>query len=137
MNGMATQAQDSELQHSFGPQEIGFDYLPLELTPPDGTAVRTQPEAKLPYIDLNSNTPFELPETPSESPSTGSPPRQTFEAAIELPFYFGAGRRVDDASPRVWLGLHGDEPPPAAIASYSSLFRCVWLGLTPAFALQA
>ena len=45
MNGMATQAQDSELQHSFGPQEIGFDYLPLELTPPDGTAVRTQTPA--------------------------------------------------------------------------------------------
>lgn len=74
MNGMATQAQDSELQHSFGPQEIGFDYLPLELTPPDGTAVRTQPAAKLPYIDLNSNTPFELPEAPPESASPSSRP---------------------------------------------------------------
>ena len=74
MNGMATQAQDSELQHSFGPQEIGFDYLPLELTPPDGTAVRTQPAAKVPYIDLNSNTPFELPEAPPESPSAPSRP---------------------------------------------------------------
>ena len=74
MNGMATQAQDSELQHSFGPQEIGFDYLPLELTPPDGTAVRTQPAAKVPYIDLDSNTPFELPEAPPESPSSSSRP---------------------------------------------------------------
>ncbi len=74
MNGMATQAQDSELQHSFGPQEIGFDYLPLELTPPDGVAVRTQPAAKVPYIDLNSNTPFELPDAPPE-PAASAPPR--------------------------------------------------------------
>ncbi|MGI8980488.1 MAG: prenyltransferase/squalene oxidase repeat-containing protein [Pirellulaceae bacterium] len=73
MNGMATQAKDSELQHSFGPQEIGFDYLPLELTPSDGVAVRTQPAAKVPYIDLNSNTPFELPEAPPE-PASSPPP---------------------------------------------------------------
>lgn len=68
MDGMATQAQDSELQHSFGPQEIGFDYLPLELTPPDGAAVRTQPTAKMPFIDLNSIAPYELPDVPRESP---------------------------------------------------------------------
>ncbi|MFN0016778.1 MAG: prenyltransferase/squalene oxidase repeat-containing protein [Pirellulaceae bacterium] len=75
---MATQTQDSELQHSFGPQEIGFDYLPLELTPPDGTAVRTQPAAKVPFIDLNSSAPFELPEAaPQVSAPAPRPPRKT------------------------------------------------------------
>jgi Squalene-hopene cyclase C-terminal domain len=77
INGMATQAQDSELQHSFGPQEIGFDYLPLELTPPEGIAVRTQPAARVPFIDLNSNTPFELSEVPPEPVSSPPPPRKS------------------------------------------------------------
>jgi hypothetical protein len=53
--------QDSELAHSFGPQEIGFDYLPLELTPPDGFDLRTQPPPPVPMIDLASSGPLELP----------------------------------------------------------------------------
>ncbi|MEX2026858.1 MAG: hypothetical protein WEH44_06145, partial [Pirellulaceae bacterium] len=52
--------QDSELAHSFGPQEIGFDYLPLELTPPDGFDLRTQPAPPVPVIDLASSGPLAL-----------------------------------------------------------------------------
>ncbi|HZL91332.1 MAG TPA: prenyltransferase/squalene oxidase repeat-containing protein [Pirellulaceae bacterium] len=50
--------QDSELAHSFGPQEIGFDYLPLELTPPEGFDLRTQPAPQVPTIDLASDGPL-------------------------------------------------------------------------------
>src|SRR5436190_296407 len=94
MNGMATQAQDSELQHSFGPQEIGFDYLPLELTPPDGVVVRTAPAAKLPFIDLASNTPFELPEAPLALLETNAPAR---------PLRKANGKPVDRSPGTLWL----------------------------------
>src|SRR5438046_6496971 len=94
MNGMATQAQDSELQHSFGPQEIGFDYLPLELTPPDGVAVRTQPAAKVPFFDLASDAPLELPEAPPEpAPAAGS----------AKPVRKANGRHHDRAPSTLWL----------------------------------
>ena len=53
--------QDSELAHSFGPQEIGFDYLPLELTPPEGFDLRTQPAPRVPVVDLASDGPLALP----------------------------------------------------------------------------
>jgi hypothetical protein len=53
--------QDSELAHSFGPQEIGFDYLPLELSPPEGFDLRTQPAAPIPVVDLASDGPLALP----------------------------------------------------------------------------
>ena len=53
--------KDSDLAHSFGPQEIGFDYLPLELTPPEGVELRTQPSPPLPTIDLASDGPLALP----------------------------------------------------------------------------
>lgn len=53
--------KDSDLAHSFGPQEIGFDYLPLELTPPEGIELRTQPSPPLPTIDLASDGPLALP----------------------------------------------------------------------------
>src|SRR5262245_22594353 len=96
MNGMATQ-QDSELQHSFGPQEIGFDYLPLELTPPDGVAVRTAPAAKIPFIDLDSTTPFELPEAPPEPVSQPS----------SRPLRKANGKTQTDRSPGT-LWLEGD-----------------------------
>ncbi len=56
--------QDSELAHSFGPQEIGFDYLPLELTPPEGFDLRTQPAPPVPVIDLASDGPLALPAAP-------------------------------------------------------------------------
>ena len=96
MNGMATQTQDSELQHSFGPQEIGFDYLPLELTPPDGAAVRTVPAAKIPYIDLDSNTPFELPEAPPE-------PVSSVPAAPRRPRKANGKPQTDRSPGTLWL----------------------------------
>lgn len=97
MISMATQTQDSELQHSFGPQEIGFDYLPLELTPPDGTAVRTQPSAKLPFIDLNSSSPFELPDLPASAAT----------APAQSPVRKANGKPAGDRSPGT-LWLEGD-----------------------------
>src|SRR5262245_66385422 len=67
--------QDSELAHSFGPQEIGFDYLPLELTPPQGFDVRTQPAERLPVYDLASDAPLALPALNASPPAdaNGSP----------------------------------------------------------------
>jgi hypothetical protein len=63
--------KDSDLAHSFGPQEIGFDYLPLELTPPEGIELRTQPTPRLPTIDLASDGPLAL------SPEIEVPPAKT------------------------------------------------------------
>jgi hypothetical protein len=62
--------QDSELAHSFGPQEIGFDYLPLELTPPQGFDLRTQPAPSVPVVDLASDGPLALP--PIEQSARGT-----------------------------------------------------------------
>ncbi|QDU29873.1 hypothetical protein ETAA8_49890 [Anatilimnocola aggregata] len=54
---MSTQTnQDSELQHSFGPGEIGFDFLPLQTT---SAPLPTQPENTIPTFDMQSHT--ELP----------------------------------------------------------------------------
>ncbi|WP_425615038.1 prenyltransferase/squalene oxidase repeat-containing protein [Anatilimnocola sp. NA78] len=54
---MSTQTnQDSELQHSFGPGEIGFDFLPLQTT---SAPLPTQPETTIPTFDLQSSS--ELP----------------------------------------------------------------------------
>src|SRR5688572_15449274 len=64
--------KDSELAHSFGPQEIGFDYLPLELTPPQGLFVRTQPAPSVPVIDLASSGPLALPPLEATAPSKAS-----------------------------------------------------------------
>ncbi|HUE74810.1 MAG TPA: prenyltransferase/squalene oxidase repeat-containing protein [Pirellulaceae bacterium] len=61
--------QDSELAHSFGPQEIGFDYLPLELTPPEGFGLRTRPAPSVPVIDLASSGPLALPAAAEPAPA--------------------------------------------------------------------
>lgn len=53
--------QDSELQHSFGPGEVTFDYLPLESTTAPNLPVNVQPENRLPVFDLASTGPLELP----------------------------------------------------------------------------
>ena len=74
MDLMATSPpRDSELAHSFGPQEIGFDYLPLELSPPEGIELRTRPAMPMPTIDLASDGPLALPPvTPSPIKANGN-----------------------------------------------------------------
>ena len=55
---MASAHQDSELQHSFAPGEIGFDFLPLDLPAGDAPPVPTSPRNLLPVLDLNSTGPL-------------------------------------------------------------------------------
>src|SRR5687768_9491983 len=68
--GMAQAHQDSELQHSFAPGEIGFDFLPLDLPTADTPPVPTSPRNLLPVLDLNSTGP--LPELGSSGNDTAS-----------------------------------------------------------------
>lgn len=68
---MSTQTnQDSELQHSFGPGEVGFDFLPLQAAA--GASLPTQPEATMPTFDLRSSSPLpsfdNLPKAPEPPP---------------------------------------------------------------------
>ena len=67
---MAQAHQDSELQHSFAPGEIGFDFLPLDLPTADTPPVPTSPRNLLPVLDLNSTGP--LPELASSGNGTAS-----------------------------------------------------------------
>lgn len=73
---MASQMhQDSELQHSFAPGEIGFDYLPLERTPREAPPVPTSPVSPIPVFSLESDEPLPPPETlPVVGPSVSAPP---------------------------------------------------------------
>ena len=57
-------AQDSELAHSFGPHEIGFDFLPLEDPAAGPLPLPTRPAAPMPALDLSSTGP--LPEVDHE-----------------------------------------------------------------------
>jgi hypothetical protein len=59
-------AQDSELAHSFGPHEIGFDFLPLELPAADEPPLPTRPAAPMPALDLSGEEP--LPEMSEQAP---------------------------------------------------------------------
>jgi hypothetical protein len=56
--GMASAQQDNELQHSFAPGEIGFDFLPLDVPSADAPPVPTSPRNLLPVLDLNSTGPL-------------------------------------------------------------------------------
>jgi hypothetical protein len=55
---MASAHQDSELQHSFAPGEIGFDFLPLDLPTADTPPLPTSPRNQLPVLNLNSTGPL-------------------------------------------------------------------------------
>ena len=55
-SGGMSAAQDSELAHAFGPQEIGFDFLPLEA--PGEPPLPTRPAAAIPTCDLSGNEPL-------------------------------------------------------------------------------
>lgn len=70
---MSTQTnQDSELQHSFGPGEVGFDFLPLQAAA--DAPLPTQPVAMVPTFDLRSSLPLpaltDLPVVPAPPPPT-------------------------------------------------------------------
>ncbi|MCU0880636.1 MAG: hypothetical protein MUF06_22935, partial [Pirellulaceae bacterium] len=55
---MAAAPQDSELQHSFGPGEIGFDFLPLSDAAPRELPVPTEPAPPVPVFDLSGSGPL-------------------------------------------------------------------------------
>ena len=57
-SGMASAQQDSELQHSFGPGEVGFDFLPLDVPAAGAPPVPTSPRNVLPVLDLNGTGPL-------------------------------------------------------------------------------
>jgi hypothetical protein len=72
---MASAHQDSELQHSFAPGEIGFDFLPLDLPGADAPPVPTSPRNLLPVLDLNSTGPLpELGAGGNGAAATKAPP---------------------------------------------------------------
>jgi hypothetical protein len=62
---MAAAPQDSELQHSFGPGEIGFDFLPLSDAAPRELPVPTEPAPPVPVFDLSGSGP--LPDLAADS----------------------------------------------------------------------
>ncbi len=71
---MSTQTnQDSELQHSFGPGEVGFDFLPLQAA--SDAPLPTQPEATVPTFDMRSSAP--LPALDNLPKATEPPPPAT------------------------------------------------------------
>ncbi|MEX2174199.1 MAG: prenyltransferase/squalene oxidase repeat-containing protein [Pirellulaceae bacterium] len=55
---MATAQRDSELAHSFGPHEFGFDFLPLEAPQPGVASLATSPTPHIPAIDLAGDGPL-------------------------------------------------------------------------------
>jgi hypothetical protein len=94
--GMAQAQQDSELQHSFGPREVGFDFLPLELPNAAAPPVPTSPRNVLPVLDLNSTGPL---------PELGTNGRE-FGRAADVSPPVRRGHREADASRspgRIWL----------------------------------
>lgn len=78
VGGMASAHQDSELQHSFGPNEFGFDFLPLDLPTAETPPLPTSPRNVLPVFDLNSKGP--LPEAPPPLPVIGKANRSAKSA---------------------------------------------------------
>src|SRR4029453_3239507 len=65
---VATAPQDSELAHSFGPGEIGFDFLPLEVPTGPDLPLPTGPATPLPSFDLAGDEPLpELLDAPAET----------------------------------------------------------------------
>jgi hypothetical protein len=78
---MASAQQDSELQHSFGPGGVGFDFLPLDLAATSAPPLPTQPAYVLPMLDLASDSPLpdlEALATPVEAaPQRPEPPKQS------------------------------------------------------------
>ena len=87
--GMATAeskaaSADSELQHSFGPGGVGFDFLPLEL--PGAVAeppLPTKPAAKVPVVGLESSGPLPVTSRPqgADAPRSPASPRSPAEGA--------------------------------------------------------
>lgn len=68
--------QDSELQHSFGPLEIGFDFLPLEASAAEAAPLPTRPGERVPMLDIQSSGPLVLPPESAAAPAADpSPPR--------------------------------------------------------------
>ena len=98
---MASAQQDSELQHSFGPQEIGFDFLPLELPEAGAAPLPIRPADPLPTFDLESDGP--LPELTAVAAELESPPAKPAGPSPNRPAARGGTGR---STGEIWLDGH-------------------------------
>lgn len=92
---MSRTNRDSELNHSFGPNEIGFDFLPLEASNPD-IPLPTKPRLALPVFDLASDTKA----LPPTAPAPGSAALSTLAGP---PPAMRGGKTNGAAPAKFWL----------------------------------
>ncbi len=98
---MASQMhQDSELQHSFAPGEIGFDYLPLDRTPSQPLPLPTTPASAVPVFSLDSDEPLPPLE---ELPPIGAALPQAPAASRPPPRIGKIGRPQNRSAGEIWL----------------------------------